>query len=467
MARDPSEIDPVQHRARQLGAELRGRRRAAGLTQQALADRISYDRSYLSQVETGYQVPAKQFIVLCERELAAGGKLLSMFRELLAEREARRQQAHAERWRLATGDDPTVERDSPILIPRRGMGLVIPTGDPSDTEMERRLFLRLLGTSARGALAETLGVELWELARAMQASNVSHDMLDAMEESVLRLHQVNAKVPPAEMLPDVNEHLRAVTSLLQRSQPVRQRRRLCSIAGHLAGLRGWLAFNFGDRRAAHRWYELAVQPATEAEDQALCGWVFGAWSLLPSYDGEPADALVLIRRGQVHAHQSSDAAAQAWLGALEARAHAGIGDTAAFRCAQDKANAAVDRSRLEQRRHGMDFDGNHLDLSYYEGTSLVTLQAPEAARPLLDHSLEVQGQGHLTARSILRLAVAATYVQQREIEQACAIAIDALSLPRQHRIGPMDQRARDLLRELEPWRATSAVAALAERVATP
>jgi transcriptional regulator with XRE-family HTH domain len=213
---------------------------AAGLTQQALADQISYDRSYLSQVETGYQVPAKQFIVLCERELAAGGKLLSMFRELLAEREARRQQAHAERWRLTTRNDPTVERDSPILIPSRGMGLVIPTGDPSDTDMDRRLFLHLLGTSARGALAETLGVELWELARAMQASNVSHDMLDAMEESVLRLHQVNAKVPPAEMLPEVNEHLRAVTSLLQRSQPVRQRRRLCSIAGHLAGLEaGW------------------------------------------------------------------------------------------------------------------------------------------------------------------------------------------------------------------------------------
>jgi hypothetical protein len=58
-------------------------------------------------------------------------------------------------------------------------------------------------------------------------------------------------------------------------------------------------------------------------------------------------------------------------------------------------------------------------------------------------------------------------VQQREIEQACAIAIDALELPSEHRIGPMDQRARDLLRELEPWRATSPVAALPERVATP
>jgi transcriptional regulator with XRE-family HTH domain len=88
MAPGPSDPDPVQERARRLGAELRGRRLAAGLTQQALADRIGYDRSYLSQVETGAQVPAEQLIVLCERELAVGGRLLSMFRELLAEREA-------------------------------------------------------------------------------------------------------------------------------------------------------------------------------------------------------------------------------------------------------------------------------------------------------------------------------------------------------------------------------------------
>jgi hypothetical protein len=151
---------------------------------------------------------------------------------------------------------------------------------------------------------------VWDLARAMQASNVSDDMLDAMETSVLRLHQVHAKVPPIAMLSHLHEHLRAVTSLLQQSQPIRQRRRLCSIAGHLAGLRGWATFDLGDREGARSWYELALQPAAEAEDDALCGWIFGAWSLLPSYDGEPADALALIRRGQNHAARSLDASVQ-------------------------------------------------------------------------------------------------------------------------------------------------------------
>ena len=113
MTREPSATDSVQGRAIRLGADVRRRRLAAGLTQQLLADRIGYDRSYLSQVETGAQIPAEQFILQCERQLAAGGDLLRMFRELLAEREARRQQGHTKRWHTAVGDQLQVERVSP------------------------------------------------------------------------------------------------------------------------------------------------------------------------------------------------------------------------------------------------------------------------------------------------------------------------------------------------------------------
>lgn len=468
MALGPSDMPSVQERARRLGADLRRRRLTAGLTQQALAARIGYDRSYLSQVETGAQVPAEQFILLSERELGTGGELLGMFRELLVEREARRQEAHAERWRANASGGLTIERVSPIVVAKSpGSGLASPADDPSNSDMERRPFFRMLGIATSAVLAETLGVEQWELARAMQASNVSDDMLDAMEASVLRLHQVHAKLSPAAMLPHLHEHLRAVTSLLQHSQPIRQRRRLCSIAGHLAGLRGWATFDLGDREGARSWYELALQPASEAEDDALAGWVFGAWSLVPTYDGESAEALTLIRRGQNHARRSRDVTAQAWLGALEARAHAGLGDARAFRHAQDEANVGIDRTHSEQRRHGMDFDGDHLDVAYYEGTSLVTLRQPEHAQPILGHSLEVQGQGHIKAHSILHLALATTYVHQHEIERACEIGVQALDLPSDQRIGPIDQRARDLLRELEPWRSSPSVRALAERLATP
>jgi hypothetical protein len=157
-------------------------------------------------------------------------------------------------------------------------------------------------------------------------------------------------------------------------------------------------------------------------------------------------------------------AVQAWLAALEARAHAGLGHAAAFRQAQDLANTAVDGTQPDERRHGMDFRHNRLDVAYYEGTSLVTLRQPDAAQPVLDAALAAQDPEHLKARSIVQLAVATTHAQQREVDQACAVASRALDLPADQRIGPIIQRAQDLLRELEPWRGTPAVEDLRERV---
>jgi hypothetical protein len=60
--------------------------------------------------------------------------------------------------------------------------------------------------------------------------------------------------------------------------------------------------------------------------------------------------------------------------------------------------------------------------------------------------------------------VATTYTQQQEVDQACVVANHALDLPAGQRIGPITQRAEDLLRELEPWRRRPAVEDLRERV---
>jgi hypothetical protein len=77
---------------------------------------------------------------------------------------------------------------------------------------------------------------------------------------------------------------------------------------------------------------------------------------------------------------------------------------------------------------------------------------------------QLSPRGTSKARSIVQLAVATTHMQQQEIDHACAIAGQALDLPVDQRIGPITQRAQDLLRELEPWCGTPAVEDLRERV---
>jgi transcriptional regulator with XRE-family HTH domain len=462
---DSLDTEPVRLLAIRFGEELRRRRREAGLHQQALADRIAYHRSYLSQVERGRQVPAEQFAMLCDRALEARGGLMGMFRELAAEREARRREAAAERWRERFRGSSEARAEA-IVVPESALSKLLAGTSlaSSDTSMERRPFVRMVGAFAGAAMLEALGVDLLNLLRVMQGSRVSRSMLEETELAVLRFHQLYKELPPTELFPHVQQYQQAVTALLDESQTIETRRRLCSIAGHLAGLRAWLTFDLGDPTAAHIWYEAALKPAVEAQDEALAGWLLGGRSLIPSYSGDHAAALELVRRGQSHGSRGANVAVQAWLAALEARAHAGLGDAAAFRQAQDLANSAVDGAQPDERRHGMDYRYNRLDVAYYEGTSLVTLRQPDAAQPVLDAALAVQDPGHLKARSIVQLATATTYVQQREIDQACAVASQALDLPADQRIGPIAQRAQDLLVELELWRGRPAVEDLRERV---
>jgi len=471
---DPSEAEqatadslytePVRLLAIRFGEELRRRRREAGLRQQELADRIAYHRSYLSQVERGRQVPAEQFAMLCDRALEARGGLVGMFHELAAEREARRRELAAGRWRERVRGSSEARAEA-IAVPESALSKLAGASlASSDRSMERRPFVRMVGTFAGAAMLEALGVDLLNLLRVMQGSRVNRSILEEAELAVLRFHQLYKELPPTELLPYVQQYLQAVTALLDESQTIEIRRRLCSIAGHLAGLRAWLTFDLGDPKAAHIWYGAALKPAVEAEDEALAGWLLGGRSLIPSYSGDHGAALELIRQGQSHGSRSVNVAVRAWLAALEARGHAGLGDAAAFRQAQDLANDAVDRTQPDERRHGMDFRHNRLDVTYYEGTSLVTLRQPDAAQPVLDAALAAQDPGHLKARSIIQLAVASTYTQQQEVDQACVVANHALDLPAGQRIGPITQRAEDLLRELEPWRGRPAVEDLRERV---
>lgn len=61
-----------------FGAELRRRRKAAGLSLTELAERTHYSKGYLSKVETGLATPNPPLAALCEAELGAEGILTAL-----------------------------------------------------------------------------------------------------------------------------------------------------------------------------------------------------------------------------------------------------------------------------------------------------------------------------------------------------------------------------------------------------
>jgi hypothetical protein len=84
----------------------------------------------------------------------------------------------------------------------------------------------------------------------MQGSRAGGRCSKETELAVLRFHQLYKELPPTELFPHVQQYQQAVTGLLDQSQPIQTRRRLCSTSGHLAGLRAWLTFDPGDPAAA-------------------------------------------------------------------------------------------------------------------------------------------------------------------------------------------------------------------------
>ena len=74
--------------AAEYADELRRWRKRRNLSQQKLADRMAYDRSYVSHIEGGKMAPTEGFTQLAEEVLDAGGSLWGRWQNLLDEQAA-------------------------------------------------------------------------------------------------------------------------------------------------------------------------------------------------------------------------------------------------------------------------------------------------------------------------------------------------------------------------------------------
>src|SRR3954451_11557639 len=84
--RPPKPLDPTASNAARLGAELRSRRMARGLTLEALAELIGFTPQHISEVERAKASVSSPFLTACDRELDAQGALLELLPAVVYER---------------------------------------------------------------------------------------------------------------------------------------------------------------------------------------------------------------------------------------------------------------------------------------------------------------------------------------------------------------------------------------------
>ncbi len=260
-----NEIDP------RFGALLRALLEARGTSYRALAARIYQSKTYVHDLATGRAAPTMEVARRLDESLGAGGALVALAQ--------------------APGVAP---------VP------ALPDESGRDAELDAI-----------------------ELARRIEASDVSEGTLSRLEETADRMAMSYAGTPPAELLPQVRRQLNYVTGLLDVRMTIDGQRRLLVVGGWLALLAATLHIDLRQGAAAEAWLTTAEQMAGHAGHDEIRAWCLEtrAWDVLT--DGRYAEALALSQRARGIAPAGSSALIQAT--AQEGRAWARMGNAAETR----------------------------------------------------------------------------------------------------------------------------------------
>lgn len=278
-----------------FGEELRRLRQASGISLRSLAELVSFDYSYLAQVERGTRPGSVRLAQRCDEALGTDGRLAAVFttsRDRLADRtDAPPRRAVLQAMTLLAGSSPLVTLEA------TRQGLAAALGDVPDADEWQ-------------AIAATYTREYFTVA-------------------------------PAELLPELSADL----LVLQRVMGARDGKvaaDLARTAGQLGVVQAMTLAGLGQWRSARRWWQTARSAADLSGDPQIRVWV-RAWEAVNGlYERRPL-AGVLTQAEEALAISSRPSAGVAGALAARAQAHSLLGDAEQAGTALRKLAALTER----------------------------------------------------------------------------------------------------------------------------
>jgi hypothetical protein len=359
LSRRPKPLNPDASWSSLFGATVRrlrlGMRSGRPLTQAELGRQIGYSDATVGAIERAALRPDLAFMEGCERALPADGMLRAMFAFVLAEWEA------FER----TGQRPLVDP----LPPADVLSDPVNVNGPEDLVVVQEADL----------------VDVLELARQAEASDLGGGTLEMVDRAVDRFCRDYPTVAPTVLVPRVQQRLRYLAKLLKGKVTLAQHRHLLVGSGWLATLLACLQFDLGDRDGAEASQAAAYTFAYEAEHQELLAWtheLLAWWALV---DHRYDEVIEHARTGLAIAPHAS---AGVQLAVQEAKGWSRLGDARRADEALRTAGTVLSRlPRPEHPEHHFVFDASKL--SFYAATCYTWLGDGEHAR---EHAMQVMSQ---------------------------------------------------------------------------
>jgi helix-turn-helix protein len=232
-------LNPDASGAARLGAEIRSRRLAQGLTLQALAKLTGYSSQHISAAERARDPVSGWFVRVLDRELAADGALLDLLAAAVYDRGRERHEREADR---RAGLPPL-----PCDAPHREVG------DEDVDPINRRA---LLGAGVGAALG---------LAASAPASarEIDPELVQHWTQLLSLLGRHAAAFGPHDVLAAARREIDSITEHRKTARGELRTQLLC-VESRWAGFAAWLSNDTGQTRDRDTWMEHARQLAQES-----------------------------------------------------------------------------------------------------------------------------------------------------------------------------------------------------------
>lgn len=320
--------------------------------------------------------------------------------------------------------------------------------------------------SLAGPFEHILHPDAWErllatLDRSARTDEATLLHLETLTDAYWSLYRT--AIAKSDLVSSVSGHLMTVTRLLKTTQPVAVQYRLCSVVSNTAQILGEIYYDMDQLDHAQGYYTLAARAAQEVDNHVLQATALGREAFLPVTQGQPERALPLLREALTLAEGKITGHTRAWMTMMEAEALArmeGQKDAclSTLRKVDDLFYEQAPELEEAPNRDDRKWTGfSQPTLVGYKGTCYLYLHQPEEARSMLLITLETLPPGPTRRRSLLLSDLAISYIQSREIEEACSVATQALILTAQSKSPGSLQRLKNVRQSLAPWRNLACV----------
>ncbi|MFC0037670.1 transcriptional regulator [Actinomadura rayongensis] len=260
-----------------------------------------------------------------------------------------------------------------------------------------------------------------------------------------------------------------VTPLLHGNYTEAVGRDLFRVAAQFTYKTGAMAYDTGNHGLARRYFVQALNLAHTSGDRALGGKVLALMSHQANFLGEFTEAVDLARAAKLGGAGHATPTVQAMYCAMEARALASLGDARGCLRALSEAEAA-----FAKRYPGDEPDWiGYFDAAEFHDEFGHCFQALGHTSQAVRHatlSLAASGDSYPRSRTFCRFTLATSHVsasrsRDRDVDQAVAVATEALPLVDQLKSVRVRSYIRTFNRHLDTYADTAAVSAFRERLA--